>query len=310
MASEGIVGALSCDTGAGIETNASPCVERMSGAHQYVHTPATWERVYVGTDLADVRSVGSLCLWRIGRVFSCLCMRTVIAAGILASAVRTRRRECRSPYSRTCDSVIPDQFLEQVRNVRQTRRAENIRCWWPGSAGTEGDECRWLEASRSSWDLGSSSEASSAVLVHRHAVCRDLGTTWQGLWMLPPLHGEDGVRVPCEALEPSMVLCAFWETPVERARGVSVLRVGLCGQIDELLVLDGGTRGTVPNTGSGLPGTRTGTALAAGSRTVHSSQWPRTRPGSHSREPLGFLLLAQAVCTSHRRTQALSQAAD
>lgn len=84
--------------------------------------------------------------------------------------------------------------------------------------------------------------------------------------MLPPLHGEDGVRAPCEALEPLVVLCAPWVTPVERARGVAVLRVGLCGQIDELLVLDGGTRGTVPNTGSGLPGTRAGTALAAGAR--------------------------------------------
>jgi hypothetical protein len=107
-----------------------------------------------------------------------------------------------------------------------------------------------------------------------------------------------------------VAICAPWVTPVELTRGVAVLRVSLCGLIDELLVLLMAAQSPThrhrvcqARTGS------TGTALAAAYQPAHSSQWPSTRPRSHSRA-IEFPAAGPSCLHSHRRTQALSQASD
>jgi len=76
------------------------------------------------------------------------------------------------------------------------------------------------------------------------------------------------------------------------------------------LVLPRPDGGTVPNTSApGMPGTNgqaaVSTALAAGYRSAHSSQWPSTRSRSHSRAP--GLPAAGPSCSALAQTYASSQ---
>lgn len=92
------------------------------------------------------------------------------------------------------------------------------------------------------------------------------------------------------------MLCEDWESPAELVGGGGVLRVSLCGQIDELLVLDGGT---VPNLRAAGCQARTGTTLAAAYRSARSSQWSGAGGGA------GGVLVNGHSCWqhSHRRQQ-------
>lgn len=76
------------------------------------------------------------------------------------------------------------------------------------------------------------SQASSAVLMHRHAVCRQSGVPWQDFGCCLSYTQTTASERPVSAIEPSrasVAICALWVTPVERTRGVAVLRVSLCG---------------------------------------------------------------------------------